>query len=156
MFKNEVKLICFMDLVRHAYVYEGAMDLLDEFRERDGRISKLVVVGADGTEGLARGENNRYNLSGLTDSVRRIRDDSRANAIGLPSDVSFVCDQTYSQMAYHFLDGTVQGSIATFEEKSNSLIGRGIILMGLNTNVLALMMRAYGLPFPENFKAMRT
>ncbi len=116
----------------------------------------MIIVGEESTIGLAKTENSGFNVVGLAESIRKIEEDSKVVRIGFPS-IADISGRRYIQSVF-YLDNLASpgSSIATFQDYGNTQQnGAGIILVGQNTNALALMMRAYGLPFPENFKGQR-
>ncbi len=145
-----------MTTIAHAYVYRGSEGLLEKFRLSESRLSNLVIVDEIFTEGLDKTESKSYGLMELTDSISRIKTSSEAKMIGLPSFLE-IGNERYGQTVYRMDHITPTGDVAVFERNnSGKYNGAGIIIMGLNTNIIADIMRRYGLPFPADFKKIRS
>ena len=103
----------------------------------------LIVVGEHSTEGLMRGED--FNTQRLRESIERVEKDfSKKSNLGLPS---FLQEGDLIQRNYLFEEGIISVPFVTFQNRKGD--AEGFVIYGLNNHFLAVVQRAYGLPFPE-------
>lgn len=128
----------------YSCIAEGS-DVLDVVKN-EIRPDNLIIVRKDGVDGIARTES--FSLERLKDSVNAANSDTRTIPVGLPS----LIQHQVQQRAYAFRDvGGILVPFVTFRNKT-TLEGEGFLVYGETKNYLASFMRAYRLPFPENFR----
>lgn len=130
---------------KYACVAENSEILINRIKE-ENNLDYLLIVGEKKTPGLARDE--YYNLEGLTNSIKRASSDIK---IAIPTrNVALIESDNLIQKSFLFVDAGLRIPFVVYADSNNC--NNGILIYGESKNHLAVVMGAYGLPFPENFR----
>ncbi len=136
---------------KYVCISEEEIGLLDLFNEHKKKIDYLILAGKKSSSNLLTGES--YNDRRLAESIERIKRDFCVTNMGFPSFVENI--EGVMQRNYQF-NSDILETLATYEKiKETNREGIGIEILGLNSNFISSILRAYGLPFPANIRNIK-